>query len=814
MWTETSIDPKINFQLYRKMETGTRITIVLGRNADPFEVLAGDELSHYLEKLSGRPVSIATSDKWMHGASESASFIGLPETNPLIKEVLEEEDTSKIDSEGFILGYRSLRGSQTWLITGQSGIGVLYGTYAFLEEAGVTFLLSGDLLPEPCKEFVLPKIDRASKPEFERRGFLLPFPLNLHESMWGLDNYRHLINQMAKQRLNYLNLNITAADPMLEYHFQGEKNLIGDVNTPESGYLVARMHVPNAYTDQIEIGKEHFAGIPSMAPPELQGVPSPEEAHRKCKAMFLAIFDHAKTRGVKIGFTMDATEIPYNFARFMKRNDQAPAHRTIAGARVDHYDPLFEEHTKAWLTALFETYPDAVDLFFWNAEGYHKAPDGSDIEHRKAIEYYRPQFEDAKRIFEDNWEATCPYSSIIGKSAQDVIDTDIIQMAATLKIIEISRNLRPDFTVGFGFLFRGYLLQSVDRVVDKNIPFVDFQSSAVIPIKNDTNALYCAGMGERKRYIIPRVDDDDSMFGIPFYLRQFQTDGVLKEAKKAGSQGFIAQLFRARGTEHHVSFLARGGWDAELTPEQFYETYIAEIFGSEAYSPILRAFKLLEDSEELLGWQGLKNFHWLSGCTELYEGFYGALAGEITAQDNPYDGPADPAHLAKCARSLYHGVDNRVPAGQYVPERIQYYHRSIELLGTALSELSKAQFSVSAKGQTYLRYLINKTEAFIAHMEMVAHAAEGLAKYGEAFAEHNGELDLANALTAAESHFVKAQAKAREAATIFGRFIDHPSDLAILFLANIFNIQKADKLADTVRRVTNYHQGKPYWPGK
>ena len=99
-------------------------------------------------------------------------------------------------------------------------------------------------------------------------------------------------------------------------------------------------------------------------------------------------------------------------------------------------------------------------------------------------------------------------------------------------------------------------------------------------------------------------------------------------------------------------------------------------------------------------------------------------------------------------------------------------------------------------------------------MEMVAHAAEGLAKYGEAFSEHNGELDLANALTAAESHFVKAQAKAREAATIFGRFIDHPSDLAILFLANIFNIQKADKLADTVRRVTNYHQGKPYWPGK
>ena len=44
------------------------------------------------------------------------------------------------------------------------------------------------------------------------------------------------------------------------------------------------------------------------------------------------------------------------------------------------------------------------------------------------------------------------------------------------------------------------------------------------------------------------------------------------------------------------------------------------------------------------------------------------------------------------------------------------------------------------------------------------------------------------------------------------QFIDHPSDLAILFLANIFNIKKVDEIADVVRRVTNYHQGRPYWP--
>ena len=791
-----------------------KLTVVVGREATALEVFAGEELCRCLKGLRGVPVSIVHSDEWLENEGMNPILVGLPETNPLVAELVGEgRDPASLEPDGFILRSQDFRGSPAWLVSGRTAIGVLYGVYALLEEAGATFQISGDLLPDPRIDFALPEFDRVCEPDFERRGFLLPFPLNLHESMWGLDDYRRLIDQMAKLRLNYLNLNITGADPMLEYTFHGERNLIGDVNTPESGYLVARMHVPNAYTDQVEIGKEHFAGIPSMAPPELQGVPSPEEAHRKCKAMFLAIFEHARNRGVEIGFTMDATEIPYNFARFMKRNDQTPAHRTIAGARVDHTDPLFEEHTVAWLTALFETYPDAVDLFFWNAEGYHKAPDGSDTEHRKAIEHYRPRFEEAKQTFEENWMASCSYSSIMNKSAQDVIDTDIIQMAATLRIIEISKKLRPDFTVGFGFLFRGYVLQSIDRIVDKDIPFIDFQSSAVIPIVNDINAHYCAGMGERKRYIIPRVDDDDSMFGIPFYLRQFQTDGVFKEAREAGAQGFVAQLFRARGTEHHVSFLARGGWDAELTPDKFYCDYSREVFGSVASEAMKRAFMRLEDSEELLGWQGLTNFAFLGGCTELYAGFSTGLAGEVTEQDNPYDGPADPAHLAKCARSRYHGVDNRVPAGEFVPDRIQYYHRSIELLGEALAEMDTANATVSGKGRPYLAYLRNKTEAFIAHLEMVAHAAEGLAAYADAFAEDRGdEAVLAEALTAAEQHYVRAQMKAREAAAIFARFIDHPSDLAILFLANIFNIKKVDRIADVVRRVTNYHKGLPYWP--
>ena len=763
---------------------------------------AAAELKNYLARLSGLPIDAVGASEWLKNRAGTPIAIGLAENNPLVVEMVASgTDPATLGPEGFILRNQNFHGSDAWLITGRSELGVLYGAYALLEEAGATFLISGDLLPDPSREFSLPEIDRVCQPAFERRGFLLPFPLNLHESIWGLGDYTRLIDQMAKLRLNYLNLNITGADPTLRYTFRGERNLIGDIYSWETGFLAPRWFIPSARTDQVEIGREHFAGRPYMAPPELQGIRSPDEAHRRVKAMFLSVFEHARDRGVKIGFTMDATEIPTNFARHMRRLDHVPAHRRIAGVRVDFSDSLFEEHTRAWLSALFETYPDAVDLFFWNAEGYLDYP-----QHRQLLEENRPRFEEAKQIFERSWMPTCQY--VGRKSAQDIVDADIIQMEATKRIIAIARELKPGFTVGFGFLFRGYVLSSVHRSVEEDIPFMDFQSSGVVPIGDDVNARYFAGMGKRKRYIIPRIDDDGSMFGMPFYLRQYACDGLFQTAKEAGVSGFVAQLFRGRGTEHHVQFLARGTWDPALTPERFYKEYAAESFGGDSAPAMERAFDLLEDSEESLGWRSLKSFHFSGGCMELHQ-----LAGELLEQDNPYDGPEDPELLSQKAKSLYLAISSRTPAGEFVPGKIELYRKSIRLLEEALGEMKSAQETVSSKGRSYLGYLVSKTEAYISHLEMVAHAAEGLGAYADAFLEHaDDEEALSNALAESEHHLGKAQQSARQAALLFARHIDHSSDLAILFLANLFNIQNADRIADLVRRVTNYHRGLPYWP--
>jgi hypothetical protein len=217
-----------------------------------------------------------------------------------------------------------------------------------------------------------------------------------------------------------------------------------------------------------------------------------------------------------------------------------------------------------------------------------------------------------------------------------------------------------------------------------------------------------------------------------------------------------------------------------------------------------RAFQELEDCEELLGWRGLKNFHFSRGNTVLK-----TLGEELLAQDNPFDGPPDAEAMIRKARTI---AVSDSPGEKTPPDKIAAFEGAIEHLGRALVEMEKAELLVSTKGNLLLRYLINKTDAYRMHLKMVVDLCEGFAVYGEAFRDHAaGEAGLAATLDRAERHLVAAQAKAREATKRFAGIVDHPCDLAILFLLNEYDVQQLDRVVDMVRRVVSYHHGQPYW---
>ena len=51
---------------------------------------------------------------------------------------------------------------------------------------------------------------------------------------------------------------------------------------------------------------------------------------------------------------------------------------------------------------------------------------------------------------------------------------------------------------------------------------------------------------------------------------------------------------------------------------------------------------------------------------------------------------------------------------------------------------------------------------------------------------------------------------ARKTAHRAAEIVDHPSDLAVLFLANVWDVALPEQLLAIVRRPLKYHSGLPY----
>ena len=756
--------------------------IVQSTAPEPMETLAACELQCYVEKLTGVLLPII---EWPGSASQYQTLlcVGHPDRlQPAGEAIGRAFDLGALKPDSYVIHTGVMEGSAVMALSGREPIGTLYAVYHLLEMLGVTFLLTGDLLPEPVSSLSAPDLSRAFEPAFSRRGFLIPL-INLHSSMLSLSDYQQLIEQMVKLRLNYLSFFSSVPEPWAEYTFRGEKNLLGDVNSMESGYLRPKLNLPDVSTRQVRIGARHFEGREKMAPPEMEDVRSQEEAYRRSSRLMQAVFRCAKSKGMTVGLSLDPCHLSPNLARFARKHGHRPFN-AVYGTPGKPADPVVTEIAEQRLRALFETYPDVDDVFLWCSEDYNLSRDPDSL---RLYERMRPDFAEARRTVAENWGSLCEK---FNRTPDEIVDCDMGLLDMVIKVVEVARRLRPDVRTGICFLFRGYLLQGADRVVDREIPFMDFQSSGVFPIKKDVNARYFANMGARERHIIPRVDDDGSMLGMPFYLRQYQKDGLFGEALSAGVSGFVGQLFRARGTEHHTRFLAQGAWEPDLTPDAFYDRYAREIFGPEAAESMKAAFDLLEECEEWLGWRGGNNFSWAGGISDLT-----GLGDVLLKQENPFDGPPDGEGMVTRAR-----------------DREALFATAVGLLEQALQMMAGALPLVGSKGESMLNYLISKTHTYRAHMEMLVLLDRAFGCYAQAFLDHaDEEPALTMDLDAAEEIFVAAGIKARETAKRAAEIVDHPNDLAILFLVNVWSVSRVDEVIALVRRVVNYHHGGPYW---
>ena len=139
--------------------------------------------------------------------------------------------------EGFVIKTGRWKNRPAVVVGGNDDASTLYGIYELIEQLGVTFQLTGDVIPAPRADLAIPPLDLRREPAFARRGFLLGDVGYDNLTMFSCQDYAKLLDQMAKMKFNYLQFWWFCFEPWLKFSYRGEPMWMGDVSTKESGYL-------------------------------------------------------------------------------------------------------------------------------------------------------------------------------------------------------------------------------------------------------------------------------------------------------------------------------------------------------------------------------------------------------------------------------------------------------------------------------------------------------------------------------------------------------------------------------------------------
>ncbi len=246
---------------------------MLGEGTSPAYQYAATELQRYLHALSGARISIIRDSQISGQVSQrSLIFVGGPAVNPVLSLVEEKLGLNRraLKAGGFVIWTGRVKNHPAVVVAGQDGISTLYGVYELVERLGVTFRLTGDIVPQRQDSLSIPSFDVRKEPAFARRGFLLQDGGYENLTMFSYGDYARLIDQMAKMKCNYLQFWWFAFEPWLNFSYRGESKWMGDVSTKESGYLTWRYGgFGSRTTEDVVIGKHWFKGK-RIAPPEMQ----------------------------------------------------------------------------------------------------------------------------------------------------------------------------------------------------------------------------------------------------------------------------------------------------------------------------------------------------------------------------------------------------------------------------------------------------------------------------------------------------------------------------------------------------------------
>lgn len=292
--------------LVSALTVGAQIT--LSPRASSVEQYAASELQRYYYQLSGRLLEIEMGTV----PTAKTEFMLTSMDNPLLVDWMKKGKLTikkTLKEQGYAI--KSVKNGNQMLITivGTDACGLLYGVYGLLEDhLGMRFYMSGDVFPEKKITGKLPRIDDERAPKMAIRGFLpwTNFPQSATIYSWS--DWRYIIDQAAKMRMNFImlhNYNAGCGHNEMFHNFEYNDYLSrGWMPTVKTGHGWAcpgwdvneYRFGASAIYDDYDFGADYGLHNETLTNRQIK---------EKGATIFRQVISYAHQRGVKIGLGLD-----------------------------------------------------------------------------------------------------------------------------------------------------------------------------------------------------------------------------------------------------------------------------------------------------------------------------------------------------------------------------------------------------------------------------------------------------------------------------------------------------------------------------
>lgn len=521
------------------------ITVTTSASPSFEERLASKEIRRYLYLRTGKLASITRTstpkDDVVVGIATKEQVLALAETDSALRSAVEA-----LPADSYVLRSSRRDDVLSVRVIGGSGLGALYGAYRLAELLDVRFYLEGDVVPdEPMTGFdSLANLDERGDPAFALRGIVPFHDFPEGPDWWSEDDYRVVVSQLAKMRLNFIGLHTYAegrptAEPTV---WTGLASDIGPGQTvlfsypasyhtttkPSWGYAPRRT---SGYAfGAAELFDRDVYGAPIMdgLAPFPVALDQQNLMFERTGALLKGVFEEARRLGVK---TCVGTEVPLAIPR-------AVALRLASlGANVDQlYEGMFER--------IARTHP--LDYYWlWTPEAWVWSPSVSVTD----------AVADLKRAIAAAEKVKAPF-----------------QIATSGWMV----GARSDALL-------------LDRELPKSVPM----SSLVPEVGNKPVDPTYALIEGRTKWIISWLEDDPGLTIPQLWVGRVQRDA--SAALAAGASGLFGLHWRTRSLGPQVAALAQLGWaQSDWSVESFYRDWAGHQFGKNLAVPAGQLFARLD----------------------------------------------------------------------------------------------------------------------------------------------------------------------------------------------------------------------------